>query len=32
MEHVDVKTTLPHDDLKEKTYMTQLEHYIEKGK
>jgi hypothetical protein len=29
---MDVKTTFLHGDLKEKIYMTQLEHYVEKGK
>ena len=29
---MDVKSTFLHSDLEEETYMTQLEHYFEKGK
>jgi hypothetical protein len=29
---MDVKTTFLHGDLKEDIYMTQPEHYVEKGK
>jgi hypothetical protein len=29
---MDVKTTFLHGDLKEDIYMTQLQHYVEKGK
>jgi len=32
IEQMDVKTTFLHGDLKEKIYMTQLEHYVKKGK